>query len=623
MNATEDMREFEGLLDYLKRTRGFDFTGYKRSSLIRRVRKRMQMISVDQFTDYIDRLEVNPDEFKQLFNTILINVTDFFRDTDAWDYLAQETVPRIVSAHPDGPIRIWDAGCSSGEEACTIAILLAEAMQADAFRERVKIYATDADEEALKHAREATYTSKAVQNIPPALLEKYFERSSNGHYIFQKDLRRAIIYGRHDLVQDAPISRVDLIVCRNTLMYFNTQAQARILNNFHFGLHPDGFLFLGKSEMLLTHGNLFQPGELKQRIFTKVVQNAGRERLANFAPQSGNETVSALPNHLRLRDSAADANPVAQIVVTLKGHLITANLAARNMFHLLTRDIGKPLQDLEVSYRPVELRSRIETAYAERRPSILRDVIWIMNGETHYLDIQIFPLFLPDGDLQGASITFTDVTHFRNLQAALGSSKQELETAYEELQSAIEELETTNEELQSTNEELETTNEELQSTNEELETMNEELQSTNEELETINDELQQRTDELHQINGFLQAILTNLHTGVIVVDDDLRIQVWNSRSEDLWGLRADEVQAQHLLNLDIGLPVDQLKPMLRSCINDGAGEQAVMVEAMNRRGKPVRCHIKCVPLKRRKEETGGADGGGGAILLVDVQDSER
>jgi two-component system CheB/CheR fusion protein len=246
---------FEALLLYLKEARGFDFTGYKRSSLVRRVARRMTQVGIESYAEYLDFLQVHPDEFTALFNMILINVTAFFRDSDAWTYLQEEVVAPMIAARPAGsPIRIWSAGCASGEEAYTLAIMLAEMLGADEFRARVKIYATDVDEEALTHARHATYPERAIRAIPADLLATYFE-SNTGRYGFRKDLRRSVIFGRNDLVQDAPISRIDLLVCRNTLMYFNAETQSRILSRFHFALAGGGVLFLGKAEMLLRGPN--------------------------------------------------------------------------------------------------------------------------------------------------------------------------------------------------------------------------------------------------------------------------------------------------------------------------------------------------------------------------------
>jgi len=192
---------------------------------MRRVDRRMAQVAVAEYSDYLDYLQVHPEEFTGLFNTILINVTGFFRAPDAWEYLRTDVLPAVLAGRgSDGPIRVWSAGCASGEEAYTLAMLLAEALGLEQFRLRAKIYATDVDEEGLVQARHATYGERDIRGVPPALLERYFEVSGN-RYVFRKDLRRSVIFGRNDLVQDAPISRIDLLVCRNTLMYFNAETQ--------------------------------------------------------------------------------------------------------------------------------------------------------------------------------------------------------------------------------------------------------------------------------------------------------------------------------------------------------------------------------------------------------------
>jgi two-component system CheB/CheR fusion protein len=589
--------EFEALLNHIKRTRGFDFTGYKRTSLLRRFQKRMQMLDIDSYSAYTDYLEVHPDEFALLFDTILINVTSFFRDPAAWEYLATDILPLIFAdKQPNGVIRVWVAGCASGEDAYTIAILLAEAMGVDAFRDRVKIYASDVDEHALNQARQATYSDRDIGGIPPPLREKYFE-SADHRYVFRKDLRRCVIFGRHDLVQDAPISRIDLLICRNVLMYFNAEAQSRILSRFHFALNDRGFLFLGKAEMLFTHANLFTPVDLKRRVFLKVPRASLRDRLLVLAQTGDEEASSQLSKHVRFREAAFDASIAAQIVIDLNGFLILANERARNLLGVSVKDSGRTLQELAFSYQMPELRLRIEEVFVNRKPGMLRDIDWPSTaGDLHILEVQVVPLLDSHLALLGASVTFNDVTRYKRLQIEIEHANQELETAYEELQSTNEELETTNEELQSTVEELETTNEELQSTNEELETMNEELQSTNEELHTINDEIRRRTDELNQANAFLESVLTSLRGAVVVVDKNLSVQVWNPKAEDLWGLRENEAEGKNFLNLDIGLPVEQLRQPIRDCLSDGTNAQEYILEATNRRGKPIRCKVSCTPL---------------------------
>ncbi len=604
----EDGTALDVLLEYLKRTRGFDFTGYKHSSLERRIEKRMQEVGIGSYQDYVDYLEVQSDEFAFLFNTILINVTGFFRDAAAWDYLATHIVPEVLQAvSADRPLRFWCAGCSSGEETYTLAMVLAEALGEQQYLERVKIYATDVDEEALSEARHATYSAKAVEPVPPALLERYFERVEQ-RYAFRKELRRTVIFGRNDLVQDAPISRVDLLTCRNTLMYFNAETQASIIGRFHFSLNDWGYLYLGKSEMLITHSELFKPVDLKRRVFSKVARPTLRDRLL-FAAHPGH--VEMTGDGGGVRESALDATPVAQVAVDADGIVVLANRLARTTFGLSLADVGRPLKDLEISYRPVDLRSNIEAAHVERRAIAVTDVsMTISSGDVREFEVQLTPLYADERSL-GTTVTFADVTARQRVQRELEASKVELENAYEELQSTVEELETTNEELQSTNEELETTNEELQSTNEELETTNEELQSTNEELETINDELRERTLELNEVNAFLETILTSMGVGVVVLDRSLSIQVWNAHSSELWGLRADEAEGRNLLALELGLPVEELRGPLRDVLDSSKSLVELRLEATNRRGRSIDCRIVALPVS--------VDGQGvsGTILLME------
>ena len=232
---------FENVLEFIRTNRGFDFTGYKRPSLQRRIRKRMQTIGIEGYENYLVHLETHPDEFVELFDTILINVTSFFRDAEAWEYVASEIIPQIVEHAGHDEIRVWVPGCASGEEAYTAAIVFCEALGEEGFRARAKIYATDVDEDALTQGRHARYTEKELETVPPVFRERYFE-PSDGSRSFRSDLRRNVIFGRHDLIQDPPISRIDLLIVRNTMMYFNAETQSRVLKQLHFALRDTGFL---------------------------------------------------------------------------------------------------------------------------------------------------------------------------------------------------------------------------------------------------------------------------------------------------------------------------------------------------------------------------------------------
>jgi len=472
----ETTPEFETLLVTLRRQRGIDFTGYKRASLLRRFTRRMQGLGLSEPAAYAGYIDAHPGEINVLLDTILINVTSFFRDAPTWEQIQSEIIPRLLAAKDRGePIRMWSAACASGQEAYTLAMILAEALGLDEVRRRVKIYATDLDDDALNQARSALYTERQASSIPPPLRDKYFERQG-AYYQCVKDLRRAIIFARHDLLQDAPISRLDMLTCRNTLMYFNTEAQAQAVARLHFALHEGGVLVLGKAEMLTTSPGLFAPISLKRRIFVKVPKAGRRERLAVLTQAGTPSAPRAINRHnTMMQDIAFDGGTVAQVVVDRSGLLSLINEQARSLFTLTPQDVGRPLQDLELSYRPAELRSLIDRVYADRRPAGVRGIAWpTRTGGAVTLDILVMPLLDAAGELMGASITFADVTPLMQMQDEMQATHRSLETAYEELQSTNEELETTYEELQSTNEELETMNEELQATNAELQTLNEE-----------------------------------------------------------------------------------------------------------------------------------------------------
>jgi two-component system CheB/CheR fusion protein len=598
--------EWRRLLEYLRKMRGFDFHGYKSTGLQRRVRKRMQEVGCSSFAAYQDYLEVHPDEFEALFNTILINVTGFLRDPEAWEEIRAHVIPEILRSRPsEEGVRVWSAGCASGEEAYTAAILFCEALGADEFRRRVKIYATDIDDEALAAARFATYAERQLENLTDDLKARYFERTEAG-YAFRKDLRRQVIFGRHDVMQDPPISRIDLLICRNTLMYFNAETQAKILSRFHFALNERGVLFLGRAETLMTQTHAFAPVDLKRRISRKVSARA-RGRIARAAER---DVDADRGSESQLVRGALDASPVANIIVDAAGAVVFMSERARTLFALGPADLGRPLQDLQLSYRPVELRSLIEQATSERRPALIREIEWIgPGGEKRWFDLHVAALSDIDGGSIGTAVAFTDVSVARRFRQELENANQALESAYEELQSTNEELETTNEELQSTIEELETTNEELQSTNEELETMNEELQSTNEELQTINDELRERGEQLNESNAYLESVLASLSDGVAVVDRDLRILGWNPQAEEMWGVRADEVRGQHLLTLDIGLPLQELRPAIRQCLLGEMDRIEQQVHAVNRRGRAIECRTTMSPLV-------GRDGAPRGLILL-------
>jgi two-component system, chemotaxis family, CheB/CheR fusion protein len=608
-NALED------LLVFIRDARGFDFTGYKRSSLARRIRKRMQEAGSTDYVDYRDKLETSAEEFNHLFNTILINVTGFFRDAETWTFLQHEVMPELLAEiDSTREIRVWSAGCASGEEAYSLAIAFSEALGAEDCAKRVKIYGTDVDDEALRDARVGLYSTKALEGLPPDLRSKYFEQNGT-QFAFRPDLRRRVIFGRHDITRDAPISRLDLLVCRNTLMYFNVETQSQVIDRFHFALREGGDLFLGKAEMLLSDGERFEVVSMRQRIFRRRPGAAvpRYQSLPVRLDAIGTPEMREVGRKRQLRDLALEGAPFAAIGIDSDGNVVLINAQMRNMFGVTSRDIGRPFHDLEISYRPVELRSVIERAYSEHRVVRLSAVERMVGpDDTQYLDIHIQPLWASDGLSAGVILMFIDTSVNTRLQIEVKRNREELDTAHEELQSTNEELETTNEELQSSIEELETTNEELQSTNEELETTNEELQSGNEELETMNEEMRVRTAELDEARTFLEGVLSSVAAGVVVLDADLTVRSWNKGAEELWGLRAEEVSNQPFFQLDFGLPTGEVRGIVSDCLTTSRRTGPIQVAAINRIGRAITCTVTCSPLK------GNSDGEGAVLLMEEV-----
>jgi two-component system CheB/CheR fusion protein len=610
--------ELEDLIHHLQKTRQIDFRGYKRTSLRRRILQRMEQVGCANFESYRTFVDANPQEFSDLLNTVLINVTSFFRDPDAWAVLSNEVIPQIVERRKEGQaIRIWSVGCATGQEPYSAAMLFSEAMGVDGFCNNVKIYANDLDEAALRMARLATYSVREVEGVPPDLLGKYFEHI-NGHYTFHRELRKCVIFGRHNIVNDAPISRIDLLICRNLLIYLDAPTQGVVLPRLHYALNPDGVLFLGKAETQLARSKLFEPVNVKSRLFRKVTSEWQRSRGGTLSANTS-ANLTRKSSQMRLLEAIVDGSATAYVAVGLDGQVMLANAMARRLLEIGTADIGKPFQDLPVSYRPAELRSRIDEVQASNRSIRLENQNYHRPpAEPIWLTIDISPIYGDDGKMMAILLGFNNTTRPYLLQHELEATQETLETTVEELQSANEELETTNEELQSTNEELETTNEELQSTNEELETTNEELRSTNEQLEVTNDEMRRQSDEAAEYRSYAEAVLRSMDIGVIVLDQDMKVRSWNRWSENTWGLRSEEVLGQRLSAIDIGLPVLKLSGEIQRVLKGEMRQPAVEFKALDRRGRLMDSRVLLLPLLYAPNDVCGI-----VLIIEDVTDLRR
>ncbi|HEX6805699.1 MAG TPA: CheR family methyltransferase [Terriglobales bacterium] len=540
------------LLQELAEQRGFDFRGYKKTTLERRFRRRMFQLNTGSYADYGEYINAHPDEINELLNTILINVTEFFRDPPAWEILRHEVLPPILKrVKPGHSFRAWSAGCASGEEAYSVAILLAEYFGARIQDYDIKIYATDIDEDALSSARRGEYSVDSLRRVRAEWRDKYFH--GKGLLRVNREIRRLVIFGRSNLAQDAPISHVNLLLCRNVLIYFDADLQRQILNRLHYALEPGGILFLGKSESQLTNSSQFQRLNSRWRVFQRITASQfleerpesrpeSAEQMANGRATRGDHELDSLRQQQRylldtLRIGVMSLDPDDVITQHNSSILALCGLQPANL-------AGRRLTETDLVMRIPELSAQLQATRLNHESSRFQARLKV-GAEEKLLELTVRPVLNQAGERSGTLIYIDDQT----LQEKLQSTVEELESTSEELQSANEELETTNEELQSTNEELETTNEELQSTNEELETTNEELQSLNEELETTNQELEERTKELDQVNSVYAQTLEKIRMPVLLVNQERHIEFWNTMALRLFGFKSKP---------PVALTIDQL-----------------------------------------------------------------
>lgn len=446
MYVPEANPEFESLLDYLKHHRGCDLTGYKRPSLVRRFGHRMRSLDINSYQTYLEYLQQHSEEYLALLNDVLINVTSFFRDSDAWSSLASDLLPKIIAEkQPDEPIRVWSAGCAAGQEIYSVLILLAEALGVETCLQRVQCYGTDADKVAVQQARQGIYSSLEVANISADRLKKHFVSTAQG-YVFSPQLRRTVVFGQHNLENDPPISRIDLLLCRNVLIYFKPEAQAAILIRLHFALKNTGFLLLGNSEALINHRRIFTPLSWSHRIYAKGLSLNLEEHLSINSKSAKKEFVNPLPIQNYFWQTAFEASPIAQLAVDLNGYLMASNNQANLLFGLTLDDWNRPFQDLE----PGKLIAAHATAKItlHRRPIALKSIAWQTSQSIQYFDVTIALVLDHKKQRMGSLITFVAKTEAKLLQEKLHHSNAELSKVSQALQDAQLELEAAQQEIQ-------------------------------------------------------------------------------------------------------------------------------------------------------------------------------
>jgi len=543
------------LLLKVKQHTRIDFGGYKEGTLWRRIERRMSANHLVRFEDYLEFVDKQPDELDKLSKDILISVTAFFRDAEAFGKL-RDAMRAIVSTKQIGDeIRIWVPGCATGEEAYSIAILLAEVLGKQSNNYRIQIFATDIDNNAMNVARRGVYIEGALAELDPALAARYFE-PQQGRFQISRTLRDMVVFARQDLVQDPPFLRLDLVSCRNVLIYLQNDLQAKVLATFHYGLRQGGFLFLGKSEGIFQQEGLFDVIDKSARIYRCQPSDNKVPHLAYRLPDLPGQIEvpgSSKPDtDQRLMNAAIRAFVPACILIDgnfeilhLYGEVaeylsIVPGKPSFNLQHMIRRELRTDLQllqhrveqTLDVAVgRPRSLKM------GETRRHVSLAVHPLEKGVASHQYLVSFRQVSPEEAVVGEPRDITDTGVDRDVLEL----EDELVMTRERLQTVIEELETSNEEMQALNEEVQAANEELQSSNEELEAANEELQSTNEELTTVNEELQIRSAELDEALNSLERVLNSVGFPIMVVSEQLRVQRFNSPAAALFSMNKTSV----------------------------------------------------------------------------------
>jgi two-component system CheB/CheR fusion protein len=563
--ATAEAKPLDGLPAFLAVLRArtkYDFRGYKKGTLQRRIERRMGLQQIDSVARYLDFLRSHPSDVDQLFKDLLIGVTSFFRDSQAFDELASKVLAALVRGRDqDAPIRIWVPGCSTGEEAYSIAIVLAEQIAAAQATCRVQIFATDVDDNALEVARAGVYPESIALDVSAQRLQRFFTRDDH-RYTIAKSIRESVVFAVQNMTSDPPFSKLDLVSCRNVLIYLEPEMQEKLLSLFHFAMNPGGHLFLGSAEGVGSLDDLFTPISKRRRIFRRLgqgprpplefsVQSLAATDAGRIAAKIASEpTVTVLADQLLLDHLAPTA-----VVVRSSGQILRFCGALERYITLPKGEATLDVLTLARDALKPTLRAALHEAVRRNRQTLLETVdirrdhvratvrvtVKPLDGQhtTERLWVMLFEELVAPARIAGPKASRSKVDLVRRLETELRATKKEQ-------QHLVEQLESSNEELKAANEEVLSMNEELQSTNEELTTSKEELQSMNEELTTLNAQLQDKVHELTVVNDDLANLLVSTDIATVFLDTDLRIKRFTTA-------------ASHILNLqksDIGRPMN-------------------------------------------------------------------
>jgi two-component system, chemotaxis family, CheB/CheR fusion protein len=573
-----DLDDLSRIFLTLKKHTGVDFNSYKQSTLQRRIQRRMALHRIERLEQYANFLRGNAQEAQGLFNDLLINVTRFFRDESAFKALSKKFIPQLVKSKArGGELRVWVPGCASGEEVYSLAICVLEALGAAASTMRVQVFGTDLSESAIERARMGIYSTAIEKDVSPQRLRRFFKKLDSTYQI-NHTVRDICTFARQNITADPPFSRVDLISCRNVLIYLGPQLQKRAMPIFHYALNPGGYLLLGPSETVGVFSDLFELVEKRAKIYAKKIV-PGRPEI-ELRPYTGFAEIKTLePVRLAPSSDGRDFNAQVQHVadrIMLGTYAPSAVVIDENM--VVRHFRGRTAPDLEHTAGPAtlnllhmarpslvpDIRATVHRAIRTGRPARKERAFLKHDAQVIEINIEVVPFKVPNSDGNWLLVVFsetgsveinpTDKSKKRKKKSPredeIQQLRDELGASKESLQAIIEEQEATNEELKSANEEIESSNEELQSTNEELETAKEELQSTNEELTTLNEELSNRNLEIMQINSDLNNLLSSTHLPIVMVDNNLTIRRATPTARDAFNIK----------DTDVGRRITELKP---------------------------------------------------------------
>jgi len=610
---------------------GVDFSSYKMGTAQRRLERRMHVNQIASLGDYLRYLQANPHEVDALFGELLIGVTSFFRDPLAFEALAQ-ALPAVLDGRPDGsPVRVWVAGCSTGEEAYSIAIVLREYLAARGASLNVQVFGTDVDPRAIETARTGFYPSGIVNDVTPARLERFFLEEDSGYRV-RKEIRDLVVFAAHNVLGDPPFSKLDVLSCRNVLIYLESAAQARLLRMFHRALNPGGLIFLGPSESVEEARDLYTVLDRKWKVFRRAdVATPPLEASpwGGFRP-APREAPIPLPAEGRppsvvglLQAMLLDQYAPTSVVVDSRGEVVFIH--GRTGVYLEPPP-GRPSNVLVEMARP-ELRASLAAVLREatltRKEVVRRGARVRTNGGTTRVDVTVRPISEPEVFRRCLLVTFVPTareSRSRTVPHAPGGARgrrsselvEELNYTKDRLQRSLEELQATNEELMSSNEELASANEELQSANEELETTKEEMQSLNEELVTVNAELRAKLDDLAEAHADLQNLMNSTDIATVFLDTDLRIKRFTPQAHEVF----------HMIPSDVGRPLADLVPSLayEGLMQDARDVLRTLApcERLVRSGSGTSYTMRILPYRTIKDAIGGL-----VLTFVDVTRAQQ